>query len=113
MNAGIKPAREFALPVQAVRFGDEILLGAVGGETVIDYALRFKKEFGGKGKPMTWFAGYSTDVSFYLPSLRVLKEGGYEGGGHMVYTQFTGPFEEDVEERTFRAIHAVVKEVSR
>lgn len=113
MNAGIKPASKFDLPVQAVRFGDEILLGAIGGEVVIDYALRFKKEFGGKDKPMMWFAGYSTDVSFYLPSLRVLKEGGYEGGGHMVYTQFTGPFEEDVEERTFRAIRSVVGAVSQ
>lgn len=113
MKAGIKPASEFDLPVQAARLGDEVLLAAVGGEVVVDYALRFKREFGGEGKPMLWFAGYSTDVSFYLPSLRVLQEGGYEGGGHMVYTQFTGPFEEDVEERTFRAIRSVIEKVSR
>jgi hypothetical protein len=42
----------------------------------------------------------------------VLKEGGYEGGGHMVYTKFSGPFTEDVEERVFRAIRSAVKEVS-
>ena len=75
----------------------------------------FKKEFGHQEgrKPMLWFAGYSNDVSFYLPSLRVLKEGGYEGGGHMMYTQFTGPFQEDVEERTFAAIRKVVEQVSK
>jgi len=114
INAGIRPASSDNLPVQAVRLGNEILLVAVGGEVVVDYALRFKKEFGNqKGlKPMLWFAGYSNDVSFYLPSLRVLKEGGYEGGGHMMYTQFTGPFQEDVEQRTFAAIRKVVEQVS-
>jgi hypothetical protein len=115
INAGIQPASSYDLPVQAVRIGDEILLLAVGGEVVVDYALRFKKEFGHQEgrKPMLWFAGYSNDVSFYLPSLRVLKEGGYEGGGHMMYTQFTGPFQEDVEERTFAAIRKVVEQVSK
>ena len=78
INAGIKPSSSYDLPVQAMRLGDEILLLAVGGEVVVDYALRFKKEFGNQkgSKPMLWFAGYSNDVSFYLPSLRVLKEGG-------------------------------------
>jgi neutral ceramidase len=115
INAGIQPSGSYDLPVQAMRLGDEILLLAVGGEVVVDYSLRFKKEFGNQkgSKPMLWFAGYSNDVSFYLPSLRVLKEGGYEGGGHMMYTQFTGPFQEDVEERTFAAIRKVVEQVSK
>ena len=114
INAGIQPSSSYDLPVQAVRLGDEILLLAIGGEVVVDYSLRFKREFSGQkgGKPMLWFAGYSNDVSFYLPSLRVLKEGGYEGGGHMMYTQFTGPFQEDVEERTFASIRKVVEQVS-
>ena len=29
--------------------------------------------------------GYANDVMAYIPSLRVLKEGGYEGGGAMIY----------------------------
>ncbi len=115
INAGIQPSSSYELPVQALRLGNEILLLAVGGEVVVDYSLRFKKEFAKQeqDKLMLWFAGYSNDVSFYLPSLRVLKEGGYEGGGHMMYTQFTGPFQEDVEERTFAAIRKVVKQVSK
>ena len=115
INAGIEPASSFDLPVQAVRLGDEVLLLAMGGEVVVDYSLRFKREFAETlgAKPMLWFAGYTGDVSFYLPSLRVLKEGGYEGGQHMVYTQFTGPFEEDVEERVFAAARKAIKRVSR
>ena len=30
-----------------------------------------------------WVAGYSNDVMAYIPSLRVLREGGYEGGDAM------------------------------
>ncbi len=113
INAGVEPADAFDLPVQAIRLGDEVLMLGMGGEAVVDYSLRFKREFANAvgGRPMLWFAGYSGDVSFYLPSLRVLREGGYEGGLHMVYTQFTGPFEEDVEERVFNAVGTVVKKV--
>jgi hypothetical protein len=30
-------------------------------------------------------SGYANDVMAYIPSRRVLTEGGYEGGGAMVY----------------------------
>lgn len=113
LDQGKTLSRKYELPVQALRLGNQILMVAVGGETVVDYSLRFKEEFGTKVAPdaMLWFAGYSTDVSFYLPSLRVLREGGYEGGRHMVYTHFPGPFTDSVEKRTFGAIQAVVREV--
>ena len=46
----------------------------------------------------SWVAGYSNDVFAYIPSLRVLKEGGYEGGGAMIPYGQPGPFAESVEE---------------
>ena len=52
----------------------------LGGEVVVDYALRLKVELSGK---KTWVAGYANDVMAYIPSRRVLREGGYEGGGSM------------------------------
>ena len=42
----------------------------------MDYSLRFKREFAGDAG--VWVAGYSNDYTGYMPSLRVLKEGGYE-----------------------------------
>ncbi len=115
VDEGKTLSRKYELPVQALRLGGQILMVAIGGESVVDYSLRFKKDFGKAigDDSMLWFAGYSTDVSFYLPSLRVLKEGGYEGGGHMVYTHFPGPFAETVEERTFDAIRSVVDQISK
>src|SRR5260370_41521873 len=72
----------YPYPVQAWRFGDGLTWVALGGEVVVDYSLRLKGEL---GRGTTWVAGYSNDVMAYIPSLRVLKEGGYEGGGAMGY----------------------------
>jgi hypothetical protein len=72
----------YPYPVQAWRLGDDIQFIVLGGEVVVDFALRLKAELGG---PRTWVAGYSNDVMAYIASRRVLQEGGYEGGGAMVY----------------------------
>jgi neutral ceramidase len=63
-------------PLQVWRFGTALNLVALTGEPVVDYALRFKRAYGWDN---TWVSGYNTDLTAYIPSLRVLKEGGYEG----------------------------------
>jgi hypothetical protein len=75
---------------------------ALGGEAVVDYALQLKKELGELG-PL-WVAGYSNDVMAYIPSLRVLKEGGYEGGGAMVYYGLPTVWSPRVEELIVAAV---------
>jgi len=47
----------------------------------------------------------------YIPSLRVLKEGGYEAVDSMCRYDQPGPLAEDVEERGFTAIRNVLKRV--
>ncbi len=42
-------------------------------------------------------ASYCNDVFAYVPSERVLKEGGYEGGGAMTHFGLHGPFYPGVE----------------
>jgi hypothetical protein len=81
-------------PVQVWKVGG-LTLVALGGEVVVDYALRLAREY--KNETM-WVAGYSNDVFGYVPSLRVLREGGYEGADAMIYYGRPGPFTEDVEE---------------
>ncbi|MEM7013191.1 MAG: neutral/alkaline non-lysosomal ceramidase N-terminal domain-containing protein, partial [Verrucomicrobiota bacterium] len=68
--------KSYPVPVQAIRFGDSLTMVAIGGETTIDYALRLKRELGEKTGGAVWVAGYSNDVMTYIPSDRVLKEGG-------------------------------------
>ena len=88
LKAGKPFIRSYPLPLQAWQFGGQQLLITLGGEPVVDWALKFKQEFG----PTTWVAGYCNDVMTYIPSLRVLKEDmpplaqarwGYEGAHAM------------------------------
>jgi hypothetical protein len=97
-------------PVQAVRFGRGFTLVALGGEVTVDYALRMKREFA--GAPIV-VAAYSNDVMSYIPSARVLREGGYEANDSMIYYGQAGPFDGDVEDRILAAVHRVLKEVGR
>lgn len=100
----------YPYPVQAVQFGKDLTLIALGGEVVVDYALRIKREFGSKGIIV---AGYSNDVMSYIPSLRVLKEGGYEADQSMIYYGLPGPYDEQVEEHIMTTVNQVLKRVGR
>jgi hypothetical protein len=91
--------------VQVVRLGDDLTIVALAGEVVVDYSLRLKSELPG---PAVWVAGYSNDVFGYVPSVRVLREGGYEGGGAMRYTDLPGPFAPSIEERIVAKVHELV-----
>ncbi|HET6425678.1 MAG TPA: neutral/alkaline non-lysosomal ceramidase N-terminal domain-containing protein [Planctomycetaceae bacterium] len=97
---------EYPALTQVIRFGSDLTLIAMSGEVVVDYSLRLKRELGNEN---VWVAGYSNDVFGYVPSQRVLKEGGYEAGGAMLYTSFPGPFAEDVEERLIAGIRALLE----
>lgn len=72
----------YPYPVQTWRLGDGPHWVFLGGEVVVDFALRLKSEL---GSGRTWVAGYCNDVMAYIASRRVLAEGGYEGGGAMLY----------------------------
>jgi hypothetical protein len=105
-----RPVRDTAYPVQAIRFGRSLTLFALGGEVVVDYDLRAKREY--PGEPLI-VAGYSNSVMCYIPSERVLKEGGYEASDNLVYYGQPGPFAPGVEERVFETVHRVMKDVGR
>jgi neutral ceramidase len=96
-------------PIQALQFGGDLTVVALAGEVVVDYSLRLKRELAGDS-PL-WIAGYSNDVFAYIPSKRVLHEGGYEGGGAMRYSTLPGPFAESIEERIIAKAHEVVRRV--
>jgi hypothetical protein len=45
----------------------------------------------------------------YIPSLRVLKEGGYEGGGAMIYYVRPGPWSDAVEDTIIHSVEGLVR----
>ncbi len=95
----------YAYPVQAWRFGANLTVIALGGEVVADYSLRLKQKF---GFTTTWVAGYSNDVMAYIPSERVLAEGGYEAGDSMIYFGRPSPFRMGVEDLILNQVDATL-----
>lgn len=71
-------------PVQVWQLGDTITWVALGGEVVVEYALRLKQEL---DSPQVWVTGYANDVMAYIPSERILAAGGYEGDTSMIVYQ--------------------------
>jgi neutral/alkaline ceramidase-like enzyme len=108
IDAG-KPLRQtYSYPVQLWRLGNEIQWFFLGGEVVVDFAIRTKAEQQGT---KTWLAGYSNDVMAYIPSRRVLTEGGYEGGGAMVYYGQPTVWSEQVENQIMAEISRQASEL--
>lgn len=87
-------ALKYAYPVQAWTLGDLSWI-ALGGEVVVDYGLRLRKESSGQ----LWVFGYSNDVMAYIPNERVLKEGGYEGATSMKPYGRPSPWAPGLEEK--------------
>jgi hypothetical protein len=111
LDKGEKLPTQYPSPVQVVQFGDAVTMVALGGEVVVDYSLRLKKELAG---PAVWVAGYSNDVMAYIPSLRVMKEGGYEAGGAMRFsTTHPGPWAESTEERIVSKVLELNRKLSK
>jgi hypothetical protein len=100
------PVRDVPYPVQAVRFGPDLTFLALGGEVVVDYALRSKRDYPDENLVVV---GYSHDVMCYIPSRRVLREEGYEAVESMIYYGQPGRFAESVEETIFAAIRRVME----
>lgn len=98
-------AKSHPYPVQLWRLGDELTWIFLGGEVTVEYGLRLKRNL---GTSHTWVAGYCNDVMAYIPSLKVLKEGGYEGGGAMVYYGLPAPWSENVEEHIVDTVRGLV-----
>lgn len=91
--------------VQTWSFGNDLTLVFLAGEVVVDYALRLKSEF---DPARLWVNAYANDVPCYIPSRRILDEGGYEGGGAMVYYDRPTHFASDVEERILGAARQLI-----
>jgi putative membrane-bound dehydrogenase-like protein len=82
LERGEKLPAELNYPVQTWVFGEDLALVFLGGEVVVDYSALLKKKF---DAGRLWITAYANDNPGYIPSERILKEGGYEGGGAMIW----------------------------
>jgi neutral ceramidase len=101
------PPDRVKYPIQVWRIGTDFQFIALTGETVVDYSLKFKAAYGWNS---TWVCGYNNDLTSYVPSLRVLKEGGYEGITGMFEYGHRAPYTETVEERITTKVKELMKQ---
>lgn len=108
LDAGRPLRTTYPYPVQVWQLG-ELRWVFLGGEVVVDYALRLKREL---APGTTWVAGYSNDVMAYIPSLRVLREGGYEGANAQVYYDMPTVWSTDVEAQIVEQVKRECRQLS-
>jgi hypothetical protein len=103
-------------PILLWQFGSDVTFVALSGEVCVDYAIRLKREL---GPDRTWVAGYCNEVPCYIPSDRVLSEGGYEAGwgprlgravasGSIMIYGWPVPFAPGLEDRIVTTVHELV-----
>ncbi|HEX3446725.1 MAG TPA: dehydrogenase, partial [Isosphaeraceae bacterium] len=102
LNRGEPLPHDLPYSTQTWKFGDKLLMVFLPGEVVVDYVLRLKKEF---DRDRLWVTAYANDVPCYIPSERILREGGYEGGGAMVYSGRPTRLKRGVEQLIIDAVH--------
>ncbi len=108
LNRGEKPPTHYACPVAVWQFGDDLTLVGLSGEVVIDYVALLEKALG----PLRlWPLAYCNDVFGYLPSARVLAEGGYETRG--LYTGSTGLFAPEAQDLLVAKVRGLAGQVGR
>jgi neutral ceramidase len=101
-DGALPPALAYHL--QVTRLG-ALTLVTLAGEVVVDYGLALKRELDG---PL-WVAAYAHDVPGYIPSERVLREGGYEADFSTVYYNLPGPFAPGLEDRIVSTVRTLAR----
>ena len=91
--------------VQTWCFGDDMAMIFLAGEVVVDYALRLKWEIDAE---RLWVVAYSNDVPCYIPSRRVLSEGGYEADFSMIYYGHPSRLAPATEDLIIQAVHSLL-----
>lgn len=89
-------------PIQTWSFGDSLAMVFLGGEVCVDYSLRLKQEL---DAARVWIHGYSNDFGCYVPSERLLEEGGYGGGAEIVYFALPATLQAGLEDRIIAEVH--------
>jgi hypothetical protein len=107
---GERFASSYPCPLQVARLGDVLLLIAIGGEPVVEYARKLRRRHAVPGR-IVWVAGYANDMFGYVPTAGVLREGGYEGNRSVLWSALPAPFAEDTERRIMDGIDRLVEQL--
>ena len=102
LDRGESLLTEIDYPIQTWTFGDSFCMTFLAGEVCVDYAKRLKSEF---DQDRFWLNTYSNDFCCYIPSERLLEEGGYGGGGEVPYFALPNTLKAGLEDRIVEEVH--------
>ena len=108
LDRGEKLPTHYTCPVTVWQFGGDLTLVGLSGEIVVDYVPLLEKALGAN---QLWIAAYCNDVFGYLPSARVLAEGGYETRG--LYSGGAGFFIPEAQEVLVRTVRELARKAGR
>ncbi|MBG89911.1 MAG: hypothetical protein CMO80_23855 [Verrucomicrobiales bacterium] len=92
-------------PLTAWTFGDDLAMVFLAGEVVVDYAVRLNREL---DWTRLWYHAWANDMPSYIPSRRVLSEGGYEPGSSQIYYAKPGPYKPEIEDLLVNAVRELL-----
>ena len=105
LDRGEKLISEIAYPIQTWSFGDSFCMNFLAGEVCVDYALRLKSEI---DRERFWLNAYSNDFGCYIPSERLVAEGGYGGGAEVPYFALPTTLQAGLEKLIIDEVHRQV-----
>jgi neutral ceramidase len=108
LEAGQPLPESVKLPIAVLRLGDDLSFVLMAGEVVVDYSRRLKRML---ADDHPWPIGYAYEVPCYIPSARLIKEGGYETESSLIYYGYYGPFRGGVEMQLLNRFEALVSQV--
>jgi len=108
LDAGQPLPESVKLPIAVLRLGDDLTFLLMAGEVVVDYSRRLKRML---AQDHPWPIGYAYEVPCYIPSARVIKEGGYEVESSLIYYGFYGPLRGGIEMQLLNRFEALVSQV--
>ncbi|MSU34399.1 MAG: c-type cytochrome [Pedosphaera sp.] len=110
LDSGQPPRPTLSYPVQTWTFGEQLALVFLGGEVVVDYSLRLKEEL---DAARMWVNGYANEVPCYIPSRRILREGGYEAESSLWYYDRPQQLSPDIEDLIVETVKELVPSTFR
>jgi hypothetical protein len=102
LDRGEPLVAKIVYPVQVTSFGDSLAMVFLGGEVCVDYTLRLRNEVDAS---RVWIHGYSNDFGCYIPSERLLREGGYGGGAEINYFGLPTTLKAGLEDKIITEVH--------
>ena len=107
LDGGQPLIKEVDYRIQTWTFGDSLCMTFLAGEVCVDYAHRLKLEL---NRERFWLNAYSNDFGCYIPSERLLAEGGYGGGAEMPYFALPSIFQSGLEQKIVDEVQSQVPE---